>query len=60
MDPEPHESAVIYVGCIGNGYPDPNLGGQILPTEIEKDEEILFFEFLVVLFKMTGCLGRNK
>jgi hypothetical protein len=43
--------ALIDVSCIGtgNGYPDPNLG-QILTTEIEKDEEILCYELLVVLF----------
>ncbi len=49
MGPEPHGYALIYVGCIGNGHPDPILGGQSLPTEIEKDEEILCFELLVVL-----------
>jgi hypothetical protein len=37
VGPEPHGYALIYVDCIGNGYPDPDLGGQILPTEIEKD-----------------------
>jgi hypothetical protein len=51
VGPETHGYALIYVSCIGNGYPDPNPEGQILPSEIEKDEEILCFELLVLLFR---------